>query len=111
MTTIYNRIAGRSADRLAALSDGVFAFAMTVLALDLHVPSAFAVANETGLQHAEGNFAAPVRSNKDRRWAAKVEILVVPNVGLDDPPAADEFAVHRRSHAGAAMSFGSRIRL
>ena len=52
MTTIYNRIAGRSADRLAALSDGVFAFAMTVLALDLHVPSAFAVANETGLQHA-----------------------------------------------------------
>ena len=50
--TIYNAIAGRSADRLAALSDGVFAFAMTVLALDLHVPAAFAIASETGLQHA-----------------------------------------------------------
>src|SRR5579871_5794758 len=52
MSTIYNLIAGRSTDRLAALSDGVFAFAMTVLALDLHVPSAFAIANEAGLQHA-----------------------------------------------------------
>lgn len=52
MKTIYNQIAGRSADRLAALSDGVFAFAMTVLALDLHVPAAFTIASEQGLQHA-----------------------------------------------------------
>lgn len=52
MKTIYNQIAGRSADRLAALSDGVFAFAMTVLALDLHVPAAFTIASESGLQHA-----------------------------------------------------------
>jgi uncharacterized membrane protein len=28
---IYNRIAGRNKERLAALSDGVFAFAVTVL--------------------------------------------------------------------------------
>ena len=52
MSGIYNRIAGRSTDRLAALSDGVFAFAMTVLALDLHVPAAFTIAGERGLQHA-----------------------------------------------------------
>lgn len=52
MTTLYNLIAGRSADRLAALSDGVFAFAMTVLALDLHVPAAFTIVGETGLQQA-----------------------------------------------------------
>lgn len=34
----YNRIAGRKVDRLAALSDGIFAVAMTLLVLDLHAP-------------------------------------------------------------------------
>ncbi|HTW82775.1 MAG TPA: TMEM175 family protein [Candidatus Sulfotelmatobacter sp.] len=34
----YLRVAGKNVDRLAALSDGVFAFAMTLLVLDLRVP-------------------------------------------------------------------------
>jgi uncharacterized membrane protein len=38
MTTSYPRIAGQSLDRLAALSDGIFAVAMTLLVLDLRVP-------------------------------------------------------------------------
>jgi len=38
MKTSYNRIAGNSVERLAALSDGIFAFAMTLLVVDLHVP-------------------------------------------------------------------------
>jgi TMEM175 potassium channel family protein len=39
MSTVYNRIAGRSLDRLAALSDGIFAVAMTLLVLDVRVPA------------------------------------------------------------------------
>ena len=49
MTTVYNRIAGQSAERLAALSDGVFAFAMTVLVLDLRPPALASVHSEGDL--------------------------------------------------------------
>jgi uncharacterized membrane protein len=50
--TLYNLIAGQSRDRLAALSDGVFAFAMTVLVLDLHAPAVAAIHSEHALGHA-----------------------------------------------------------
>jgi uncharacterized membrane protein len=40
MPTRYHRFAGSSLDRLGALSDGVFAVAMTLLVLDLKVPQA-----------------------------------------------------------------------
>jgi uncharacterized membrane protein len=46
MPTLYNRIQGRNLDRLAALSDGIFAVAMTLLVLDLHIPSAAQVHTE-----------------------------------------------------------------
>ena len=52
MTTSYNQIAGQSAERLAALSDGVFAVAMTLLALDLRAPAVEAIHSEHDLGRA-----------------------------------------------------------
>jgi uncharacterized membrane protein len=49
MPTLYNRIQGRNVDRLAALSDGIFAVAMTLLVLDLHIPTAAQVHSEREL--------------------------------------------------------------
>lgn len=52
MTTTYNRIAGQSLERLAALSDGIFAVAMTLLVLDIHAPLIESVHSEQDLWHA-----------------------------------------------------------
>ncbi|MFZ0953132.1 MAG: TMEM175 family protein [Candidatus Sulfotelmatobacter sp.] len=50
MPSLYNRVAGQNVERLAALSDGIFAVAMTLLVLDLRVPAAAAVHSEHDLR-------------------------------------------------------------
>ncbi len=57
MGTRYNAIAGQSVERLAALSDGLFAVAMTLLVLDLKVPAADAIASDRALLAALGVLA------------------------------------------------------
>lgn len=52
MKDAYNAIAGRSVERLAALSDGIFAVAMTLLVLDIHAPAVEAVHSERDLWRA-----------------------------------------------------------
>lgn len=52
MKTSYNRIAGQSVERLAALSDGIFAVAMTPLLLEIHVPAKELIRSEGDLRHA-----------------------------------------------------------
>ncbi len=57
MPTLYNLIQGRNLDRLAALSDGIFAVAMTLLVLDLHIPLPAHVHSERELLAALGALA------------------------------------------------------
>jgi uncharacterized membrane protein len=48
--TTYNTLAGSQLERISALSDGIFAVAMTLLILDIHAP-------EAGDVHSEGELA------------------------------------------------------
>jgi uncharacterized membrane protein len=52
MSLSYNRIAGHSVERLAALSDGIFGVAMTLLLLELHVPAKELIHSEADLWQA-----------------------------------------------------------
>jgi uncharacterized membrane protein len=52
MGKLYKDVAGRDIGRLNALSDGIFAFAMTLLVLDLRVPDLKGITTETDLLNA-----------------------------------------------------------
>ena len=60
MATSYNRIAGQSVERLAALSDGIFAVAMTILVLDLRLPTSATIHSDVQLWHALGQLGPEI---------------------------------------------------
>jgi uncharacterized membrane protein len=49
---MYNRIAGQNLERIAALSDGLFAIAMTLIVLEIRVPPEASVHSEADLGRA-----------------------------------------------------------
>ena len=57
METHYNRLAGQDVGRIAALSDGIFAVAMTLLVLEIHTPESLDVHTEGQLLAALGALA------------------------------------------------------
>ncbi len=67
MLTLYNRIQGRNLNRLAALSDGIFAVAMTLLVFDLHLPTVAQVHGERELMAALMSFGELVRKLRNER--------------------------------------------
>ena len=52
MQTHYNTLAGGEVGRIAALSDGLFAIAATILVLDFHTPEPADIHSEAELLHA-----------------------------------------------------------
>ena len=52
MSVSYNQIAGMNVERLAALSDGIFGVAMTLLLLELRVPAKELIHSESDLRNA-----------------------------------------------------------
>ncbi len=67
---------------------------------------------QPGLQGAEGDLAMAVGADDHHRGLDEVEMVALPDVGLDDPPAADHAAPDRCGHRnGSASSFGIRMRL
>jgi uncharacterized membrane protein len=64
MTTNYNAIAGSELSRVSALSDGIFAFAMTVLVLEIRIPEPADIHSERELAAALiGSRRAPRRGS------------------------------------------------
>ncbi len=52
MTNPYNKVAGTSLERIAALSDGLFAIAMTLIVLEIRLPSPAAIHTDHALWRA-----------------------------------------------------------
>lgn len=98
MLSRYNRIAGQNLDRLAALSDGVFAVAMTLLVLDLRAPAAEAI-------HAEHELLAALSTLLPRLATYFMSFLTLGIFWLGQQVQLDRLARSDRDLAWIHLAF------
>ncbi len=117
MKTHYNSFAGGDVGRIEALSDGIFAFAATVLVLDFHTPDPADIHSEAELLHAlaasaprllpwllslltlgifwvgqQTQLSQLARSNRDLTWLHLVFLAIVTVLPFSTRLIADFFA-------------------
>jgi hypothetical protein len=57
---------------------------------------------------AEGKFAAAVLAKGDVGRLDQIEVVAIPQIGLDDPPPADQLTARGGAHVVTTISFGAR---
>src|SRR4029078_13316442 len=81
MPTDYNQLAGRQVERIAALTDGLFAIAMTLIVLEVKVPEhavgAAVYDRAPGRVHHISRGAARLLDQRPALWRRRVRELVV----------------------------------
>jgi hypothetical protein len=63
------------------------------------------------LHGAEGNFSVAIGTYGDAGRLDEVELIAIPQIGLDNPPFADKRVIADGHQPAPANSFGSRTRL
>ncbi|WP_051969815.1 TMEM175 family protein [Kitasatospora azatica] len=116
MTTTYHRIAGGSLHRLAAISDGIFAVAMTLLVLDLHVPQLAAVHGGQPLWsadalHGEGQLARELLHLAPRLGIFLLGFLTLGMFWMGQQTQLDHFARSDRQLTWIHLAFLGLISL
>src|SRR5947209_6739288 len=63
-----------------------------------------------GLDHPECKLAPAIPSDLDIGRLNKIEVIAVPNIRFENPPAADDLALHRCRDAAASTRCGTSAR-
>ena len=66
---------------------------------------------EAGLHGPEGDLTVSTGLNDQGRRSAEIQVILVPQVGLDDAPSAHDRVVRGLHAAAPARSLGRRTRL
>jgi uncharacterized membrane protein len=98
MTTTYNRFAGQNLHRLEALSDGIFAVAMTLLVLDLRAPAAAAI-------HGEGDLVRALLALSPRLVTYLMSFMTLGIFWVGQQTQHDHLARSDRSYAWINLAF------
>ena len=64
-----------------------------------------------GVDDAEGELAAAVLGKGHVGRLDQIEVVAIPQIGLNDAPPAEQLTARGGIHVAAAISFGARTRL